>query len=180
MPEVMIIVGSRHGATRGIADRIAETLRSEGLLVGFFDAADAPAPQSADAVVIGGAAYMGKWLDEVTAYIRKHRELLADRPTWLFASGPVGEEKVDKQNRDVLAPPSFLTEAARDLGARGTRVFFGRWDPHDPPIGVAERLFRLLPVSRDVLPVGDFRDWPAIEAWAREIAREIHGVPATA
>jgi menaquinone-dependent protoporphyrinogen oxidase len=180
MPEVMVIVGSRHGATRGIADRLAETLRSEGLLVGFFDAADAPGPQGADAVVIGGAAYMGKWLDEVTTYIRNHRDLLADRPTWLFASGPVGDELVDKQGRDVLAPPPFLVEAARDIGARGTSVFFGRWDPDDPPIGVAERLFRLLPVSRDVLPVGDFRDWPAIEAWAREIARDVKAVLAPA
>ena len=180
MPDVMVIVGSRHGATRGIADRIAETLRSEGLLVGFFDAAEAPGPQAADAVVIGGAAYMGKWLDEVTGYVRKHRDALAKRPTWLFASGPVGDELVDKQNRDVLATPPFLAEAARDVGARGTKVFFGRWDPDDPPVGVAERLFRLLPVSRDVLPVGDYRDWPAIEGWAREIAREVKAVPATA
>lgn len=173
MTDVMVIVGSRHGATRGIADRIAETLRSEGLLVGFFDAAEAPSPQAAQAVVIGGAAYMGKWMDEVTAYIHKHRDLLAKRPTWLFASGPVGTDLVDKAGRDVLAPPPFLAEAGRDLGAQGTRVFFGRWDPDDPPIGVAERLFRLLPVSRDVLPIGDFRDWPAIEAWAREIARAV-------
>jgi menaquinone-dependent protoporphyrinogen oxidase len=180
MPDVMVIVGSRHGATRGIADRIAQTLRSEGLLVGFFDAAEAPGPQAADAVVIGGAAYMGKWLDEVTSYIRAHRDLLATRPTWLFASGPVGEELVDKHGADVLAPPPFLAEAARDLGARGTRVFFGRWDPDDPPIGVAERLFRLLPVSRDVLPVGDFRDWPAIERWAHDIAREVKTAVATA
>jgi menaquinone-dependent protoporphyrinogen oxidase len=38
---------------------------------------------------------------------------------------------------------------------------------------LAERLSRLLPVSKEVLPVGDFRDWPAIEGWAREIAREL-------
>jgi menaquinone-dependent protoporphyrinogen oxidase len=27
-----------------------------------------------------------------------------------------------------------------------------------------------MPAARDILPAGDFRDWPAIEAWAREIA----------
>jgi menaquinone-dependent protoporphyrinogen oxidase len=176
----MVIVGSRHGATRGIADRIAETLRAEGLLVGFFDADEAPGPQAANAVVIGGAAYMGKWLDDVPAYLRQHHDLLVKRPTWLFSSGPVGDDRVDKQGRDVLAPPPFLADAARDVGARGTKVFFGRWDPDDPPIGVAERLFRLLPVSRDVLPVGDFRDWPAIEAWAREIARDVKAAAAVA
>ena len=180
MPDVMVIVGSRHGATRGIADCIAETLRAEGLLVGFFDATEAPGPQAADAVVIGGAAYMGKWLDEVTGYVRKHHDLLVRRPTWLFASGPVGDRVVDEHAADVLAPPPFLVEAAQQLGARGTKVFYGRWDPDDPPIGVAERLFRLLPVSRDVLPVGDFRDWSTIEDWAREIARDVKKVVATA
>jgi menaquinone-dependent protoporphyrinogen oxidase len=178
MSNVMVVVGSRHGATRGIADRIAETLRGEGLVVSFFDAADAPSPQSADAVVIGGAAYMGKWLDEVSHYISRHHELLAARPTWLFSSGPVGDERVDKQGKDLLAPPEFLLDAARDLGSRGTKVFFGRWDPSDPPASTAERLFRLLPISKDVLPVGDYRDWPAIEGWAQEIARELVREPA--
>ena len=28
----------------------------------------------------------------------------------------------------------------------------------------------MMPGSKGILPAGDFRDWPAIEAWAREIA----------
>jgi menaquinone-dependent protoporphyrinogen oxidase len=27
-----------------------------------------------------------------------------------------------------------------------------------------------MPAARDALPSGDFRDWPAIDAWADEIA----------
>jgi menaquinone-dependent protoporphyrinogen oxidase len=173
MTQVMVVVASRHGATRGIADKIGETLRAEGLEASVYDANEAPSPQSADAVVVGGAAYMGKWLDEVADYVRRHQELLAHRPTWLFTSGPIGKDAVDKKGRDLVASPAFLTDAALDVRARGTRVFFGRWDPSDPPIGVGERLFRILPVSKELMPIGDFRDWPAIEAWAREIAREL-------
>lgn len=177
MTSVMVVVASRHGATRGIADRIGETLRAEGLEASVFDAEHAPGPQSADAVVVGGAAYMGGWLEAVREYLHEHRAALAQRPTWLFASGPVGDERTDKKGNDLLAPPQFLTDAAREVDARGTTVFFGRWDPDAAPATVAERLFRLLPVSREMLPVGDFRDWPAIEAWAREIARELAGSP---
>jgi menaquinone-dependent protoporphyrinogen oxidase len=36
-----------------------------------------------------------------------------------------------------------------------------------------ERLVRLMPAARLVLPAGDFRDWDAIEAWAHEIAAEL-------
>ena len=173
MTQVMVVVASRHGATRGIADRIGEVLRGEGLEVSVFDAREAPGPQWADAVVIGGAAYMGKWLDDVTEYVRRHHEALAERPTWLFSSGPVGDEVVDKKGHDLLEPPEFLSSAAGDVLAQGVRVFFGRWDPTDEPVTWAERLFRKLPVPNSVLPIGDFRDWPAIDAWAREIARAL-------
>jgi menaquinone-dependent protoporphyrinogen oxidase len=177
MTHVMVAYATRHGATRGIAERIGETLRAEGLQATVVDIAQSPDPRSADALVIGSAAYMGKWLDDAVAFVRQHRAFAATRPTWLFSSGPVGTELVDKQGNDVLAPPPFLSRAAEDVHARGTRVFFGRWDPDDPPMSVAERLFRMVPVSKEVLPIGDFRDWPAIEAWAREIARELQPEP---
>ena len=35
-----------------------------------------------------------------------------------------------------------------------------------------ERLVRLLPAAKQVLPTG-FREWDAIEAWAREIAAQL-------
>ena len=33
---------------------------------------------------------------------------------------------------------------------------------------------RFMPSVRDALPAGDFRDWPAIDAWAQRIARELN------
>lgn len=38
------------------------------------------------------------------------------------------------------------------------------------------RFMRLVPAARNALPSGDFRDWPAIEAWANDIARELKAV----
>jgi len=173
MPQVLVVVSSRHGATRGIAERLQATLEAAGLPASLADAREAPSPDAFDALVIGGAAYMGKWLEPVTAYLHRHREAISRRPTWLFSSGPIGTDRVDGKGHDLLAPPPFLTRAAEEVGARGTRVFFGRWDPADPPMTVAERLFRRLPIPAEVLPIGDFRDWPAIEEWAREIAGEL-------
>jgi menaquinone-dependent protoporphyrinogen oxidase len=34
-------------------------------------------------------------------------------------------------------------------------------------------MVRLMPASKRILPAGDFREWDAIEAWAREIAAEL-------
>ena len=60
------------------------------------------------------------------------------------------------------------------LHPRGEQVFFGACDADAPPIGLPERFVRHLPAAaRDDLPAGDFRDWPAIDAWAAQIAAEL-------
>ena len=57
--------------------------------------------------------------------------------------------------------------------ARRPVRFFGAYDPDAPPIGLGERLVQHMPAPRAALPAGDFRDWPAIDAWAAQIAAEL-------
>jgi menaquinone-dependent protoporphyrinogen oxidase len=45
---------------------------------------------------------------------------------------------------------------------------------------MSERLIRLMPASKGLLPRGDFRDWEAIGAWAREIAAALRPEPVPA
>ena len=121
---------------------------------------------------------MSRWLGDATTFVERNKATLAARPTWLFSSGPIGTDLVDKQGRHVLeatVPREFarLREMVRPLGER---VFFGAIDPTAKPIGVAERLTSRMPAARDALPKGDFRDWAAIDAWADEVAAEL-GVP---
>jgi menaquinone-dependent protoporphyrinogen oxidase len=116
--------------------------------------------------------------------VRRHRDVLAGRPVWLFSSGPTGTEALDAKGRDQLkaAEPKEFEEFARSIRPRDQRVFFGAYDPDAAPTGLAEglmaRFMRLAPVVRNALPVGDFRDWPAIEAWADAIATELQPVGA--
>ena len=97
----------------------------------------------------------------------------------LFSSGPVGSEPVDAKGRDQLAAaaPKEFSEFARTIQPREQRVFFGAYDPDAAPAGLAEglmaRFMRIAPAVRNALPAGDFRDWPAIEAWACGIASEL-------
>ena len=128
-----------------------------------------------DAFVIGSAAYMFHWLKEATSFAKRHRAMLAERPVWLFSSGPLGTDLVDKEGRDVFEAtrPREFTQLQTLLHPRGERVFFGSWDADASAIGIGERFLRLMPKSRAALPVGDFRDWPAIGAWAVEIASEL-------
>ena len=66
-----------------------------------------------------------------------------------------------------------VEELAAAVHVRDHAVFYGAFDPADPPKALSERLVRSMPGSKGILPPGDFREWPMIEAWAGLIAREL-------
>lgn len=174
---VLVAYATRHGATAGIAERIASALRGAGLAAEAHPVGEVRDLAPYDAVVLGGAAYMFHWLKDATAFAGRHRAELAERPVWLFSSGPLGTDRVDKEGHDVLeaARPKEFDELTGLLHPRGEQIFFGAFDPDAPPIGLTERLVRHLPAAQDATPAGDFRDWPAVDAWAAQIAAELIG-----
>ena len=173
--KVLVAYATRHGATAGIAERIAAVLSEAGHAATVEPVEDAGPVEDYDAVVLGGAAYMAHWLKSALRFARRHGTALAARPVWLFSSGPLGTEEVDAAGDDVrtAARPREFDELTRTLAPRGEKVFFGAFDPAQEPIGLGERVTRAMPAARDMLPEGDFRDWDDIEAWARQIAAEL-------
>jgi menaquinone-dependent protoporphyrinogen oxidase len=186
MTTVLVLSASRHGGTRGIAERIGDVLRTEGLDVDVAPADRVAGIGRADAVVVGSAVYMGSWLKEAIDFVKRNEIALGQRPLWFFSSGPLpGSSKNKVQGvdplSDALGPEEGIGSGGRkkvaELSAathpREHRVFLGAYDPSDPPRTMPERIVRMIPASWKVLPTGDFRDWDAIEAWAHEIARTL-------
>jgi len=169
---VLVAYATRHGSTRGIAERIAERLRTDGLEAEARLVTDVHDAARYDAFVVGSAAYMFHWLGDAKAFVKRNRALLAERPTWLFSSGPTGTDTVDAEGRDLLevTAPKEFAEFRDAIHPRGEQVFYGAIDPDAKPIGLAERLTAIMPLPADAIPKGDFRDWPAIDAWADTIA----------
>jgi len=99
---VLVAYASRHGATRGIAERIATALGEAGISAEAKPVDQVRTLDPYDAFVIGSAAYMFHWLREATAFVKRHHSLLFHRPVWLFSSGPLGTELVDDKGQDIL------------------------------------------------------------------------------
>ncbi|MGY2066002.1 flavodoxin domain-containing protein [Blastococcus sp. SYSU DS0619] len=124
---VLVAVASRHGATADVATAIARTLdesdagRAAGLVAVAVPVQQQPEPAGFDAVVLGSAVYVGRWLEPAREYAATHTSALRTRPVWLFSSGPIGEPPFPPDVPHDVEPLSELT------GARGQAVFPAGW-----------------------------------------------------
>ena len=120
--------------------------------------------------MVGSATYEFNWRKDARRFVKRNAAELAAHPVWLFSSGPLGTEEVDKDGEDVLkgAEPKQFADYEDRLHPRGTQVFRGAYD-HDKVRG-ADRIIAWMPAIRDILPQGDFREWDVIDTWAAEIA----------
>ncbi len=157
--KILVAIASKHGSTAQIGETIADELVSAGLQAEVHAINNALTARAYDAAVIGSAIYMGNWLPEARSFVERQHDVLAEMPVWIFSSGPLGEE--DPQPK---GDPNQLDTLMIASGAREHRMFVGKLDPD--ALSLKERL-----IARMVkAPAGDFREWDAIQGWAKEIA----------
>jgi menaquinone-dependent protoporphyrinogen oxidase len=154
--DVLVVYATVMGATREIAEEIAEVVRPHGVTVDVCDARDRPDPTGYRGVVLGSALYLRRWRPEAMRFLRAHVPVLRDSAVWLFQSGPT-------RRTDVSRVPWTVRRLAGRVGAMGPTTFGGRLD-RDHATGVVTRWVASSPEL-----CGDARDWDAIRAWADDI-----------
>lgn len=160
---VLIVYASRHGATAGIAARLATRLADSGAAVDVRTVDEVERLDPYEAVVFGAPVYDQVWPPEANAFVAEHRDALAARPLWLFSVGSFGDTK-RLFGSLIHKEPRNIAEIRAAIGAREYRVFQGVIQKHQWPFW--SRLFFRAFGGR----FGDHRDWPTIDAWADHIA----------
>ncbi len=185
MPRIQVVYASRHGGTQGIARCIGDALKDSGTEAVVVDAATRPDATGFDGYVIGSGVYMGAWLKDGLEYLERNRPTLAEKPVWLFSSGPIPNENVAPRSVDpienALGPVDGPGSGGRKkvealagaIHVREHQVFEGVYNPDAALTNFLERIVRAMPAIKKVLPAGDFRPWPKIETWARQIATDM-------
>lgn len=79
---VLVAAASRHGATREIAEVIAQELGARGVEADVADVERVDDVAGYEAVELGSAIYVGKWLEPARRFVDRHAETLSSRPTW--------------------------------------------------------------------------------------------------
>jgi menaquinone-dependent protoporphyrinogen oxidase len=161
--KVLVAYASKYGATAAIAEKIGEVLRQADLQVDVVPVKSVTDPAQYHAFVLGSAAYMDRWRKEVVSFLKKRQELLAEKPTWIFSSGPLGEGDPVELLKGERFPKSLQPVIDR-IKPREVAVFHGFVD--------LEKLnaFEKFVFTKVTDMRGDFRDWDAITSWAESIA----------
>lgn len=169
--KVLVASASRLGSTEAIAARISARLETHGLEAAASPVGSVGELAAYDAFVIGSALYAGHWLKEASEFVHGEAATLSARPVWLFSSGPLGT----MATKVAPVEPAEVRELTAAVNARDHRIFSGALDRgavDGSQLGFAARF-----VAKRFVPEGDFRDWPAIDAWADEIAHELVAAP---
>ena len=156
---ILIAYASKYGATREVAERIAQRLQKAGRQAEAKPVAEIADLGKPEAVIVGSGLYQGGWLPEATTFVRKNASALSRIPTWLFSVGPLATDVTDEEH------PIELAEFRDKISHKHHAVFHGAL--HHSKLDRGDRIA----MKAAGAPEGDFRDWEAIGAWADQIAK---------
>lgn len=164
---ILVAYASKYGATREIAEKIGDVLRGVGLQADVLPVDSIRDPGKYKAIILGSAIYIGKWQKEAVAFLKTHEKVLADRPVWLFSSGPTGKgDPVELVEGQRL--PAELQPVVDRIHPRDIAVFHGYINP--AKMNFIEKWAIKSLVKK---PTGDFRDWDMIVKWTGSVAESL-------
>ncbi len=157
---VLVTYATRAGSTVEVAKAVGAEFEARGFAVDIVPVTTDPPVAGYDAVVVGSAIRMGKWLPEAIAFLEEHQANLAAMPVALFTvhMNNLSDDEPSRENRE------HYLDAVRPLVKPVSTAFFaGAITPER--LGFVDRMI----VRMVKAPQGDFRDWETIHDWAERV-----------
>jgi menaquinone-dependent protoporphyrinogen oxidase len=182
--KALIVYATRYGATKGTAEKIAQTLGEENFDVKVVNAKEEKVNDISEynLVVVGSGMALGNWVGEAEDFLKKFHKDLENKKLALFISSltPV-EEKEGKAARVTRTKKIGLDDKILkyNLNPIMTGCFGGVLDYN-----------KMSFLTRKAMEVGyksqiqkhgfkevesnvyDLRNWDEIQGWAKELARK--------
>lgn len=161
--KVLVAYATKYGATAEIAEKIGQVLRQAGLQADVLPVKRVHDLTPYKAVILGSAVYIGKWRSEAVKFLKANEKALAERPVWMFSSGPTGEGNAVELLQGWRFPEAQKPIVER-IQPRDIAVFHGN-------VNINKLNFIEKSMIKNIKALfGDFRNWDAITSWAISVA----------
>ncbi len=166
---ILIAYGSRCGSTGGVAEAIGQILSKAGAKVDVRPVKDVADLSPYQALVVGSAIRMGKWLPEAIAFVKTHQDTLNRLPVAYFAVCLTMKDDTMENRRKASG---FLDPVLKQ---------FPQVKPVDIGLFAGAVDYKKLSFAYSLIlkvkgaPEGDFRNWEAIRTWAADVHPALDG-----
>jgi menaquinone-dependent protoporphyrinogen oxidase len=183
--KVLIVYGTRYGATESTSEEIAEVMRRQGLEVKVVNAKKEKVKDVSpyDLIVVGTGMQMGKWTGEPENFLNQFREELATKKVAVFVSSAAQAlVEYEKKTEEIENNrKQYLEEKASKYSLQPVSMVIlgGVWDYNKMNFLFRKTLSSFKPRIeaagfKETKPgLYDTRDWEAIRNWAKDLAGKV-------
>ncbi len=179
--KVLILYGTRYGATESTSEEIAKVLKEEGLEVKVVNAKKEKVTDISpyDLIIVGNGMQIGKWTNEPENFLNQFQKELANKKVAIFVSSAAQAllEHENKTGEIEQNRKKYLEEKAAkyNLQPVSMALFGGVWDFNKMNFIFKRTLASFKPRIeaagfKEITPgLYDTRDWNVIRSWAKEL-----------
>lgn len=183
--KVLIVYGTRFGATTGNAEEIANVMHKEGLEVKVVNLKKEKVKDISpyDLIVIGSGMMIGRWTGEPQKFLKRFQAQLANKKVALFVSsgGLKMLELEGKKDEIASTRKKYLEDKAAlyNLKPVAMEMFGGVWDLNHIPwwssmaMKAIKESLEKSGLKETKPGYYDTRDWDVIRSWAKELAKKV-------
>lgn len=183
--KVLIVYGTRYGATKSTVEEIAKILQEEDFKVKIVNVNEEKVRDISEfeLVIVGSGMKIERWVSKAEGFLKKFSEELKKKKLAIFVSSggrALMEHKGELDEIERITKKYLEDKATKyDLHPISLAMFGGVWDYNQmskiyKKFLEAERENIIAAGGQETEPgVYDTRNWDEIRNWARELAKEL-------